>query len=351
MYAQPKFPHPVYSPKRSRYCTNMPPFFPVLIFLLGLLALLPLQPARADSVINLLIENDVISGNDRHYTSGVMLNYVSGVDEGPRRLRAMGIRVPGVDPDDKMHVAVSLGHEIYTPTDISRQELIEDDRPYAGYAYIAAGFVTENEREIETWRISLGLVGPGAKAEYLQNTLHEAIGSDRAEGWDNQLGNEWVVSFAYEKKWLNLARARTFFNTTEVDFIPHLSAAIGNLGTYAGIGGMARIGRGLHHDYGPPRIRPNLPVSQFYTREAGPSWYFFFGLDGRYVARNIFLDGNNFRSSHSVDREDFVADLQAGFVWNNSRFRLAYNWVYRGREFTRQEERDLFASLSISVHF
>ncbi len=307
-------------------------------------------PTLADSVFNLLVENDVISGDDRHYTSGVMLNYVSGVDEGPQRLRKLGIRIPGVDEEDKMHVALSLGHEIYTPTDISQSTLIEDDRPYAGHVYLAAGFTTENPEEIETWRISLGLVGPGAKAEYIQNTLHETIGSDPAVGWDNQLNNEWVLSFAYEKKWLQLARTTTA-GRMEIDFIPHVSGAIGTLGTHIGVGGMARIGRGLHHDYGPPRVRPSLPVSQYYRRESGSSWYIFAGLDARLVVHNIFLDGNNFSSSHSVDKEPFVADLQAGFVWNNSRFRVAYNWVYRSREFKRQDERDLFASLSLSVHF
>lgn len=81
------------------------------------------------------------------------------------------------------------------------------------------------------------------------------------------------------------------------------------------------------------------------------SWYFFAGIDGRFIAHNLFLDGNNFENSHSVDREDFVADLQAGFVWNNSKFRLAYSWIYRSREFVQQQERDIFGSVSISVHF
>ena len=302
-------------------------------------------------MLNLLVENDVISGNDRNYTSGVMLNYVSDVDDGPRRLRKWGVQLPGVEENDKMHVAISLGHELYTPTEITVAELIEDDRPYAAYAYLAAGFTTQNPDEIESWRISLGLVGPGAGGEKIQNSLHRKIDSDLAAGWDNQLSNEVVVSFAYEKKWLKLARGKTFNNNIEFDFLPHVNAAVGNLGTHLGLGGMIRIGRGLDHDYGPPRIRPSLPVSQYYNRDPGASWYFFMGLDTRFVLHSIFLDGNNFRDSHAVDREDFVSDLQAGFVWNNRKFRVAYNWVLRSREFVQQQERDLFSSISISFHY
>ncbi len=312
----------------------------------------PLQPAWAsDGVLNLLIENDVFVDTDRHYTSGVMLNYVSNIDEGPKRLQAMGIRFPGIEPQDKMHVALSAGHEIYTPTDILATELLEEDRPYAGYVYLAAGFTTENPDEIETWRLSFGLVGPGARAEIIQNALHRKIGSDEAMGWDNQLGNEFVLSVAYEKKWLRLARSGTFGKYLQVDLLPHVSASLGTPLTYVGAGGMVRFGQGLDHDYGPPRVRPSLPVSQYYDRIRGPSWYFFAGIDGRFIAHNLFLDGNNFRRSHSVERRYWVGDLQAGFVWNNSKFRVAYSYIYRSREYKNQQENDLFGSLSISAHF
>ena len=305
---------------------------------------------HAESVLNLLVENDVIAGNDRHYTSGVALNYVSGLDEGPRRLRDLGIFVPGLDRNDKMHVSLSFGHEIYTPQDITSTQLLEDQRPYAGHLYVGAGFITENPREIETWRLSLGVVGPNALGEQVQNGLHRKIGVDEAQGWENQLGNEWVASLAYEKKWLNLARTRTW-DLLQLDLIPHFAASVGNSHTYASTGAMLRLGRGLDHDYGPPRVRPSLPVSQFYKNNKGQSWYLFVGLDTRLVGHNIFLDGNLFRNSHSIEKEWFVTDVQAGFVINHPRVRLSYHWVLRSREFKSQQERDLFSSLSLSVHF
>ncbi len=317
---------------------------------LGVFGALSVPAARGD-VLNLLVENDVFTGTDRHYTSGVMLNYVSAINEGPKRLQKLGIRFPGIEANDRMHVAVSLGHEIYTPTNIDATELLKDERPYAGHLYIATGFTTENPDEIETWRLSLGLVGPGARAEVIQNNLHREIGVDEALGWDHQLKNEAVLSVAYERKWLRLAKAKTFNNKLEFDLLPHASASIGTPLTYIGGGAMARIGRGLDHDYGPPRVRPSLPVSQYYDKLPGVSWYLFAGLDGRYIAHNLFLDGNNFRDSHSVKKKHFVADLQAGLVWNTRRFRIAYSVIYRTREYESQDEIDIFGSLSISTHF
>ncbi|NOX51255.1 MAG: lipid A deacylase LpxR family protein [Gammaproteobacteria bacterium] len=308
-------------------------------------------PIRAEHVVNILVENDVFTGTDRHYTSGLMINYVSGIDDGPRQLQKWGIYFPGIDENDKMHVSISLGHEIYTPTNIDSPQLLVEDRPYAGHAYIAAGFSTANPEEIETWRVSLGLVGAGAGAEYIQNTLHKAIGVDQAQGWRNQLKNEWVISIAYEKKWLNRAWASSPGRAIELDFIPHFTGSTGNLGTHLGIGGMLRVGQGLRKDHGPPKVRPSMPMSQFYDGGIGSSWYFFVGVDTRWVMHNIFLDGNNFRESHSVDRKDFVADLQAGFVWNNESFRIGYTYVVRSKEFVQQNQRDIFGSLSFSLHF
>ncbi len=307
--------------------------------------------AHAEHVWNLLVENDVFTGTDRHYTSGVMLNYVTGVENGPERLRRLGVRFPGIDEDDEIHLSFSLGHEIYTPQDIRSSNLLVDERPYAGYAYLATGFSTANDKEIETWRVSVGVVGPSAEGEHIQNTIHEAIGSKPARGWDNQLEDEWVVQVAYEKKWLNRAWTRSLDWAIEVDAIPHFSGAVGNLGTYLGLGGMVRIGQGLRKDHGPPRVRPSMPLSQFYDGDIGSSWYFFVGMDLRFIGHNIFLDGNNWEDSHSVDREDWVGDLQAGFVWNNEKFRLGYTYIIRSREFVQQDQRDIFGSLTFSLHF
>lgn len=307
--------------------------------------------SHGEHVINLVVENDLFTGTDRHYTSGVMLNYVSDIDGGPKQLREWGFDMPGISERDRLHVAISIGHEIYTPTDIDAVELLEDERPYAGYAYLAAGFSAANQEEVDTWRVSLGLVGPGAKGEYIQNTVHEFIGEEPANGWQNELSNEWVVNVEYEKKWLNRAWEPPGEWRLEMDAIPYFNAALGNLHSYAGLGGMVRFGQGLRRDIGPPRVRPSLPLTQFSTEDMAGSWYFFAGVEGRWVLHNIFLDGNTFTDSHQIDKRPFVGDLQAGFVWNHRDFKLGYTYIIRTKEFEGQDDHDVYGSLSFSLHF
>src|SRR3546814_8870959 len=105
-------------------------------------------------------------------------------------------------------------------------------------------------------------------------------------------------------------------NNLGVDVTPHLGAALGNVYTYGAGGLTLRFGEDLPDDYGPPRIRPALPGSDYFRPTDDFGWYFFAGAEGRIVARNIFLDGNTFKDSHSVDKRPLVADLQAGIAVN-----------------------------------
>ena len=71
----------------------------------------------------------------------------------------------------------------------------------------------------------------------------------------------------------------------------------------------------------------------------------------RYVARNIFLDGNTFTDSHSVDKRPFVLDLQVGVTLAFENVQLSFMQVFRTREFRRQTEADRFGVARAAVRF
>ena len=84
-----------------------------------------------------------------------------------------------------------------------------------------------------------------------------------------------------------------------------------------------------------------------------PKWgvYVFGGAEGRVVGRNIFLDGNTWQSSHSVDKIPLVADLKGGCAVHYRGVSLAYTYVVRTREFTQQVSAQKFGSVSIQCAF
>jgi hypothetical protein len=323
--------------------------FPIIVVFL----LLPAVPAVAQQppagTLGFLVENDKFTGTDRHYTNGVQLTYLSPKDDVPRWLRAASRYLPGMPESAALRAGYVLGHSIFTPNDVSTAEPLPDERPYAGWLYGGLALVAETEDRLDTWELDLGIVGPSARGEEVQNSFHGLIGVEEAAGWDNQLDDEFGYALIYERKWRNLwEHRRSGFG---VDFIPHVGGSLGNVGTYLNVGAMFRFGNDLPNDFGAPRIRPSLPGSNFFLPRDNFGWYLFAGVDGRAVAYNIFLDGNTEKDSLSVDREPLVGDLQAGLVTHLGWARLAYTYVYRTREFEGQDKPDRFASIGLAVQF
>jgi hypothetical protein len=344
----------------------------ILFSLAIMYSLQPLPKARADvppplenrSTFIFYFENDLFSGTDKHYTNAVKLSWISkdiekiSDDQGlPGWARWIVERTPTVNKDDFLHnLAFSLGQNIYTPQDITEEDLIKDDRPYAGWTYVAAALHSKNFELLNTLELSLGIVGPSSHAEEVQKLVHEWTGSNEPQGWDNQLQDEPGVMLTWQ-------RFRRILRTPvgsafAFDAIPHAGLTLGNVFTYANLGGEIRFGYNLPADFGTSLIRPGggvaCPVGMDDPRCGSSLDFgltFFVGVDGRAVAHNIFLDGNTCKDSHSVDKNYFVADISAGVSVVYKRVKLTYTHVYRTEEFKGQDGGLFFGSISLAVTF
>ena len=312
-------------------------------------------PSRADDrppdergTFTLLIENDALYDSDRHYTNGLKVAWLSS-EKIPDWLRRTGDHLPFFGSDSRRRYGFSIGQSIFTPEDKKAAALIPNDRPYAGWLYAGFAMTADSGSRLDTFELNLGVVGPSAKGEQLQNSLHRAIGSNKANGWDNQLHDEFGAVLYYERKWRGLLEtSRGGFG---VDVMPHVSGALGNVYTYAAAGATLRFGQDLPADYGPPRVRPALAGTGYFNPSAGFGWYLFAGVEGRAVARDIFLDGNTLGDSHSVDKEPFVADFQGGLAITIQAVRVAFTQIYRTREFDGQSGANTFGALSVSFRW
>lgn len=319
---------------------------------LALLTMVQLAAAQARELCGtctVLVENDVFTGTDRHYTNGLQLSYLSGEDAVPRFIRRFAELMPYVADNAVLRAGYVLGHNIYTPNDTASTVPPSGERPYAGYLYGGFAVVAESPKILDTWELDLGVVGPSAQGEFVQNEFHRLIGAPQARGWAYQLQDEPTINLTHERKWRELWSFPAL--GVEVDVTPHLAAALGNVTSYLGTGLTARVGSGLKRDFGTPRIRPSLPGSAFFLRKDRIDGYLFAGADGRTVLNNLFLDGNTFRDSPGVGSKTWVGDLQVGLVVLFPQARLTYSYVYRSQEYSGQDKADRFGALSLSARF
>ena len=301
-----------------------------------------------------VIENDkFISGTDRDYTTGTHFSYLSAPGELPNWANELAAKIPLLASEGKRRIGYNIGQSIFTPEDTETSALVRDDRPYAGWLYGGVALLSEKPNTLDTLELDLGIVGPHAFGEQVQNNFHRLIGSPESNGWDNQLDDEPGVLLIYERKWRTPDWRFSDSNSRlGIDATPHVGATLGNVFTYAGAGLGIRIGQNLPSDFGPPRIRPGLPGAGFFDLQSGQTaWYFFASAEGRAVARNIFLDGNTFTDSHSVDKEPFVGDFQLGFAFMINSARITYAQVFRTKEYEGDEPFDSFGTLSLSLKF
>jgi lipid A 3-O-deacylase len=379
-----------------------------LAFLLTGFCLLPLtaqavsedasriRDCRADEVVRFRggtarLENDLFTGTDQNYTNGVAFTLVSHDIPGrlrleclpaPIRLHAQLIQFmnPGfwADADNSaaaQNVVVKFGQSMYTPKDYTRTGLIPDDRPYAGLLYMGLAWnrrkhEPESNREmLDTREITLGVIGPWSLAEQTQNLVHDARGIDRFQGWQHQLKNEPAFQLALDRKFREFRGAGAIIPGFSADSIRSLGLRLGNIETSATWGIESRIGWNLPNDFGSYPIRPgaeNRPPSaaSIHGKSSDsvpaasrprPGVHLFGVLEAKAVAYDFSLDGNLFRSSHSVSRRPWVAQAAVGVsaqgILAGHGVRLAVMRVYRSREFEEQSTNQAYGSVALSIEF
>ncbi len=253
-------------------------------------------------------------------------------------------------PDNEIWLRYGLAHQFFTPDDITIPTLQADDRPYAGYLSTSLDIVNEslikntngNDRRYRnSVGLRFGIVGPASFGEDLQKAWHKVCDCTEPQGWDLQLGNElgFVYSLAHDRQLVRHDLSETW----SIDVIGSAQAAIGNIYSGVELGGIVRLGYNLN-----TRWSAKTMADIGYDAngiDANPGFFLMAGLTGRYVARDIFVDGNTWRDSHSVDRTPFVADQMLGFGMHWKRLELRVTMTRRTNQYSSQAGATRFGSV------
>lgn len=345
------------------------------IYLLPLVffsSILHAEPERAPWTVNLYFENDLFAETDQNYTNGIRASWVSpNVDsylndhELPGIVGDLSELLPRFDPsvqssEKPQHNAViSVGQQIYTPQDIERYDIDPADRPYAAWLYAGVAYHSRTRNQMNTAALNLGFVGPWALGEEAQDAIHGIRGFRKFNGWDNQLKNEPGIQLIYEHK-DRFSRGRIISGQLEYDTIVHYGGSLGNVGTYLNGGIEYRLGWQLPDDFGTSALRsggdnsaPGINDSRYQrlSRQKNLGVHAFISMDGRWVLRDIFLDGNTFRDSHSVDKEPLVGEVSVGIAMLYHGWKLSFTKVHRTREFEQQPDAHSYGSITLSYSY
>lgn len=314
------------------------------IFLCNYAYCLELVPYEKQS-LSLQSDNDAYFeplNYDRYYTAGHNLAYTSK-EYDDTFMHFIGIVSPFLDYTIS-RFQVSIGQEIYTPSDKFNPNPPLTDAPYAGYLY--ANFMIQNRTNyfMESLSLNLGMVGPYALGKEAQDMIHSWIHYYSLSGWSHQLQNEFVVNAYYK------AIGKVPIIDNIIDVLPYGVVALGNANTHLELGAKLRIGYGLNGDFGIPKATTNWIGSTSISDDF--RIYLSGGIAERIVARDMFLQGNTFGGYKSlVTLNHFVYELELGGIVAWKGISLAYLWTYTQKEFVQQVDNANYATIRLEISF
>ena len=239
-----------------------------------------------------------INGTDRYYTHGIAIS----VTHRPEWGRDLAELVPFGGETVRSGVGYLIAHEMYTPEDLEEDDLITDDHPAAGYAYLGVTHQRASSNTLDRLQFDIGAVGPITQAERIQTYAHENWGGRDPRGWRHQLENEPTLQLWLERKW-RFGAGEVF----GIQLLPELGLGFGTVVRQVRLGSTVRIGFNLPDDFGSAGF--GSPREATAEPERGLGIFGFAGAAARAVAHNKLISGNG---EAGVTTETFVGDLSLG---------------------------------------
>jgi len=284
-------------------------------------------PEHEISGVRLHIDNDLFAARnlDRDYTGGVAIT-VSGTAarDGLLSLDPLLTRIDGLSdelfdssPAASVRHARQIGLIVFTPNDIITDEAQQADRPYASLLFASNGRtrVDADDRGAWTSSLTVGFLGLHV-SESLHDLVHEAVGSEKPQGYDHQISAGGEPTARYMLARHNLVYAdptgRIDVKTTvqgSVGFLTETSAAISMR-----IGSFDTPWWTFAPELADYIAAPTPVESLGVQREV----YFFAGARVTARAYNAFLQGQ-FRHSdlryEGDDLEHMIGEMWIGATW------------------------------------
>lgn len=317
----------------------------------------------------LQLDNDLFSGSDRDYTSGVRLGFVQELtrdSNAGRRMyerlqagadtvnhyRLQALRIP---PDDELRFAKGFGLSQlqFTPDDPLALSAPAGERPYAGWLGLEYSLHVKSRNYVNSLTWTLGTTGDYSFAQEAQNWVHRNISdSPIYQGWDSQVPSEVTLNLHFDHK----QRFRKVPTLTRGDIgfdgYYEAGAAVGNFLTNAYLGALARVGYRLPASFFTPRVQLGSFGHQLFgSPTINPRRFSalgFAGVRGVATLHDITLDGPLFRSFDTgVKAKPFRAELIYGFGLRYWNLDLVFSQTIRGDEFNGQNENQEYGSVML----
>ncbi|ELV8694038.1 DUF2219 family protein [Vibrio fluvialis] len=277
--------------------------------------------ASSQATFSLHLDNDGIFGVDEEYTNGIFLTYTSQGITPYWWAKPLSLSAWGANSLDKWEI--SVGHKMWTPSDITLETPQPNERPYAGYLHAEFNYLSLHPQQAQRFNLTIGTTGENSMAEKAQILVHGITKSDDPNGWDYQVENKIAGSVGYLGHF-NWIRTRSL-GGLEWDIANVSEVNVGNFRSDASTGVMLRWGQDLAGNFGSAQISAEKPFLPGMIGASTHGWFLFGGVEGRYRFNDLTIEGNrplngleHEANYYDVTLEPWQATAVLGAAWYGS---------------------------------
>ncbi|HIF9516126.1 TPA: lipid A deacylase LpxR family protein [Photobacterium damselae] len=283
------------------------------------------------------IDNDGILGTDENYSNGLFLEYHSERVNNLALSSPWPYRIAGQlfssDVEQTLSWNWRIGQQMWTPSDIESQQPVINERPYAGLLFVDLGINRYQPNLTQKYQLRLGTVGPRALAKHTQKTIHDWIGSDKPNGWNNQIKNQWIANFSYQQHNTLYSSPISDFLHSQWDVASLARASIGNDQSDLAAGISLRWGQDLTKSLGAIGFTPGEFVDVSALSASRSGYFFFTGIEGRYKFNDITIEGKRPDETYPAHLEPWQASVVLGGVFYRPTWGITLSLATHTKEF------------------
>lgn len=284
--------------------------------------------AQLHQQIEFSIANDKFVLRDRYYTNGLFLNY---------KIRTKEASIFKADSSSHFQHNFSITNQTYTPTNLSSTNVMDFDRPFAGWLTFNYGLTKINNHTINSLNFTVGITGKESLSGDLQIWFHNLLGIDGFVSWEEQIDFKLLfnINYQYIYNWsLNKRHSLQY----------ELNPALGTKDIF--------VGNKIHYFFGKFNDLKNSSRVGLISSSNRNEFYGFMSISHRFIAHNTLIEGSLFKEDilFTTDAVNNMFKYDLGAVFKHKRNTIKLVYSTNSKETSRSTSHS-YGTLSYSLDF
>jgi len=305
--------------------------------------------------------NDTLASTDQHFTNGLSLSWLDDTFENKNDTEltsysalmydlADTVSFGAMDESRKHTAGIGLSQIMITPDDLTQSTPQYDDVPYAGYLALSFYFFEWDNTSFKEYRLETGVVGEASGAGLTQRTIHKVIGATTPEGWDTQLGTDWMINVLYRQGY----KSWTYHGSSglSIDWFNHFGMQMGNFKTDAFAGTVFRLGQNYVENFNIsyPYLKEEASSLRPYGKHHGFGWSLSAGINGELSGYSYILEESK-KEGYALDDNTVNASPYLGASLSYDDYKVTFFYQVQSFSLNGERERDTFGGFKLDLQF